>query len=106
MKHPVDQRDWYGLGRWKTRASFQLQQHPLCKHCLDRGLVVEATIADHVKPARGDWNAFWLSALQTLCKRCNDSGKKYQEQRGFRSDIGEDGWPTDRNHPTYKGFVR
>ena len=103
MLHPTNPRDWYGLGRWKTRARFQMQTHPLCKHCLEKGLVVKAVIADHVKPHRGDWNSFWLGELQSLCRHCHESGKKYAEQRGFRSDIGEDGWPLDRNHPTYKG---
>jgi hypothetical protein len=106
MLHPENPRDWYGLGRWKTRAHAQMRVHPLCKHCLEKGLVVAAVIADHVEPHRGDWNSFWLGKLQSLCKRCHESGKKYAEQRGFRSDIGEDGWPIDKNHPTYKGFVR
>jgi 5-methylcytosine-specific restriction enzyme A len=106
MLHPKDPRDWYGLGRWKNRAHAQLRQHPLCKHCLEQGLVVEAKIADHVEPHRGDWNSFWIGELQSLCRKCHESGKKYQEHRGFRSDIGADGWPVDRNHPTYKGMIR
>ena len=76
--------------------------HPLCKHCLEKGLVVPAVIADHVEPHRGDWNSFWLGILQSLCRNCHESGKKYAEHRGFRSDIGEDGWPIDPKHPTYR----
>jgi 5-methylcytosine-specific restriction endonuclease McrA len=101
MLHPANPRDWYGLGRWKTRAHFQLRQHPLCRYCLDKNVVTIAVIADHVVPHRGDWNAFWLGALQSLCKTCHESGKKYAENRGFRSDIGADGWPVDPKHPTY-----
>ena len=106
MLHPSNPRDWYGLGRWKTRAHAQLRLHPLCAYCLQKNLVVAAVIADHVTPHRGDWNFFWLGELQSLCRHCHESGKKYQEARGFRSDIGVDGWPTDPKHPTYKGFVR
>lgn len=105
MKHPNDPRDWYGLGRWKIKAKAQLRAHPLCAHCLQRGLVVAAVMADHVTPHRGDWNSFWLGALQSLCSNCHESGKKFEESRGFRSDIGEDGWPVDPNHPTYKGTL-
>ena len=105
MLHPENPRDWYGLGRWKMRAQLQRRQHPLCKFCLDKNLVVSAVIADHVEPHRGDWNLFWLGRLQSLCKRCHESGKKYAEARGFRSDIGEDGWPIDRDHPTYRGML-
>jgi 5-methylcytosine-specific restriction protein A len=95
-------RDWYGAYRWKQRARAQMRLHPLCKRCAEKGLVIRAVIADHVIPHRGDWNAFWLGALQSLCRSCHESSKKYEEQRGFRSDIGEDGWPTDPNHPTYR----
>jgi hypothetical protein len=102
MRHPTDPRDWYGLGRWKLRAKAQLREHPLCARHLEKGQVVPAVIADHVVPHRGDWNEFWLGRLQSLCKCCHESGKKYEEGRGFRSDIGEDGWPLDPRHPTYK----
>ena len=68
--------------------------------------MVAAVIADHVEPHRGDWNKFWLGALQSLCRNCHESGKKYQEQRGFRSDIGVDGWPLDQDHPVYKGAFK
>ena len=102
MLHPSNPREWYGLGRWKTRARFQMQTHPLCAHCLEKGIVKKGVIADHVVPHRGNWNSFWLGALQTLCRNCHESGKKYQEQRGFRSDIGDDGWPVDPKHPTYR----
>jgi len=106
MLHPANPRDWYGLGRWKARARMQMQMHPLCKHCLDEGHVVPAVIADHIEPHRGDWNKFWLGALQSLCRHCHESGKKYQEARGFRSDIGADGWPTYPQHPTYGNKVK
>lgn len=94
-----DPREWYGLGRWKARQRFQMRQHPLCAFCMQRGLVVEAVVADHVQPHKGDWNQFWLGSLQSLCRRCHESGKKFEEGRGFRSDIGEDGIPTDPRHP-------
>ena len=105
MKHPANPRDWYGLGLWKLRAAAQMRAHPLCRHHLEKGQVVKAVIADHIEPHKGDWNKFWLGELQSLCRTCHESGKKYQEARGFRSDIGEDGWPVDPKHPTYKGML-
>ena len=103
MNHSADPRAWYGTERWRRRAKAQMMLHPLCAHCLQKKRVVPAVIADHVDPHKGDWNGFWLGPLQSLCRNCHESGKKYQEQRGFRSDIGEDGWPIDPAHPTYKG---
>ena len=102
MKRSQNYRDWYQLGRWRKRADFQKREHPLCGLCLAKGLVVRAVIADHVVPHRGNWNEFWLGALQSLCRNCHESGKKFQELRGFRSDIGEDGFPIDPKHPVYR----
>jgi 5-methylcytosine-specific restriction enzyme A len=70
--------------------------------CLARGLSVPATVADHVEPHHGDWNAFVLGKLQSLCKPCHDSAKRTQELRGYSTEIGVDGWPTDPNHPAYR----
>jgi 5-methylcytosine-specific restriction protein A len=67
--------------------------------CFKRGIVMPATIADHIEPHRGNWNAFWLGALQSLCANCHESRKKFEENRGFTCDVGSDGWPTDPKHP-------
>jgi hypothetical protein len=75
--------------------------HPLCARCASKGLVAVAKIADHDPPHRGNWNQFWIGPLQSLCRNCHESGKKFEEQRGFRNDIGADGWPLDPKHPTY-----
>jgi hypothetical protein len=44
---------------------------------------------------------FWLGPFQSLCKECPDSTKRFVEQRGYRPDIGLDGWPLDPRHPVY-----
>ena len=93
---------WYGLGRWKKRAKRQLQAHPLCAMHLQKGMVVAATIADHIDPHRGDVHAFWNGALQSLCVGCHNSTKLEIEKRGYSTEIGVDGWPTDRQHPSYR----
>ena len=100
-------REWYTTYRWKRRSKAQLFEHPLCVFCAAKGLVTIATVADHVVPHRGNWNLFRLGDLQSLCKHCHDSVKKYDEQpaairRGYRSDIGPDGWPLDPKHPAYQ----
>jgi hypothetical protein len=40
--------------------------------------------------------------FQSLCKGCHESTKRMVETRGFRPDIGLDGWPLDPNHPVYR----
>jgi len=102
VKHPENPRDWYGLGRWKKKQRAQLRAHPLCAFCIEKGLIVRGAIVDHIERVDGDWNRFWTGALQSLCKTCHESSKKYQERRGFRSDIGPDGYPLDPLHPVYQ----
>jgi 5-methylcytosine-specific restriction endonuclease McrA len=45
---------WYSTTRWARIRKHQLREHPLCKYCLERGIVEPATIVDHVEPHRGD----------------------------------------------------
>jgi 5-methylcytosine-specific restriction enzyme A len=92
---------WYGTARWARIRRHQLLEHPLCRYCAERGIVTPATICDHVEPHRGDVNRFWLGPFQSLCKECHDSAKRFVERRGYRPDIGLDGWPLDPNHPCY-----
>jgi hypothetical protein len=73
--------------------------------CLDHGRVMPATIADHIEPHRGDWNAFMTGPLQSLCKQHHDSAKRTQELRGYSTEIGPDGWPVDPRHPAYRREV-
>jgi 5-methylcytosine-specific restriction enzyme A len=61
--------------------------------------VTPATVVDHVIPHNGDPGGFWGGTLQSLCAPCHDDRKKQIEWRGYASDVGVDGWPTDPNHP-------
>jgi 5-methylcytosine-specific restriction protein A len=50
-----------------------LDEHPLCKHCQDKDMIVAATIVDHIIPHRGDQSRFWdQDNWQPLCKSCHD----------------------------------
>jgi hypothetical protein len=98
---PTKWDKWYSSPRWARIRRHQLLEHPLCKFCLERGIVTPAEICDHVEAHRGDVNKFWLGPFQSLCKPCHDSTKRFVEQHGFRPDIGLDGWPLDPKHPVY-----
>jgi hypothetical protein len=93
-------RTWYTTTHWRRRRQLQLNAHPLCLMCLARGVVTPATIADHIESHRGNWNAFLMGALQSLCKSCHDSSKRRIVLDGCSSEIDDDGWPTDPRHPT------
>ena len=98
--------NWYKLKLWRQRREIQLLQHPLCAMCAERGLTVQATVADHDPPHRGDWETFTAGALQSLCKACHDGPKQSQELRGFSTQVGLDGWPADQAHPANSGEVK
>jgi 5-methylcytosine-specific restriction endonuclease McrA len=96
---PVAWNDFYKTARWQRLRKLQLIQHPLCKFCLQRGIVTRANVVDHVRPHRGDWTDFITGELQSLCASCHDSAKRQIELRGYSCDVGVDGYPIDPNHP-------
>jgi 5-methylcytosine-specific restriction protein A len=98
---PEIYRTWYWRERWRRRAKHQLRCYPLCAMCEAMGKATPATMVDHVTPHRGDWNAFIMGAVQSLCTHCHESAKKYQDHRGYSNQIGIDGWPIDPRHPVY-----
>lgn len=93
---------WYKKQRWRNWSRLQLQEHPLCCMCLDNGIVMEATVADHIIPHHGDEQMFWFGKLQSLCRPHHDGRKQQQEKKGYANDIGIDGWPVDQKHPVYR----
>ena len=98
-RHPF-WKSWYIYRRWQRRRSHQLRVEPWCRSCEAQGLTVAASEVDHIARHNGDWNAFWLSPLQSLCKDCHDSRKRYVESLGYDPKLaGDDGWPLDVKHP-------
>jgi 5-methylcytosine-specific restriction enzyme A len=89
----------YDTKRWRRRAKTQLAFHPLCAYCLQQGLVVPATCADHIEPHKGDARLFFYGALQSLCDACHSGLKQQEEHQGFNREIGLDGYPVDARHP-------
>src|SRR5215831_2105268 len=71
--NPVAWQNFYKTARWRRLREFQLAQHPLCKFCLERGIVTAANVVDHVVPHKGDWTAFVTGGLQSLCEPCHKS---------------------------------
>ena len=66
----ADTRKLYHTSRWRAIRRHQLAAQPLCAHCLPQR-VTPATDVDHVTPHRGDTEAFWGGALQSLCRACH-----------------------------------
>lgn len=104
---------WYGLQRWRNRASLQMKLQPVCQMCLKIKKNTPAEIADHIEPHNGNQMLFWYGELQSLCKQ-HHSNQKAKIDRGvdvldyditikdYSSNIGYDGWPIDVLHPVYR----
>lgn len=78
-----ERQPWYGMQRWRRIARRQLREHPLCALCLQQGKVVPASVADHVKPHRGDQASFWAGALQSLCEPHHNVTKQREEIQSY-----------------------
>src|SRR5215469_11799782 len=100
--NPVAWENLYKTARWQRLRKRQLEAGPLCQFCLERGIVTAANVVDHVAPHKGDWTDFVTGQLQSLCGPCHNSAKRQVELRGYRLDVGVDGYPIDRNHPFYR----
>lgn len=63
----------YSTARWHRLRLSILNDEPLCRHCTEQGLVVPATVVDHVRRHNNDPNLFYdYGNLQSLCKSCHD----------------------------------
>lgn len=60
----------------------------------------DSPVAHHVVPHRGDRDLF-LDARNviTVSKEWHDRTAQSEEARGFSTEVGSDGWPSDPRHP-------
>jgi 5-methylcytosine-specific restriction protein A len=72
----------YGA-KWEKARLDYLRAHPLCVHCLARGVITASTVVDHIEPHRGNKELFWDSAnWQALCDP-DHNRKTATEDGGF-----------------------
>jgi len=59
--------------RWAKTRKRVLAQNPLCASCQKKGLLIPATLVDHIEPVHGptDPKFYCLSNLQPLCRACH-----------------------------------
>ena len=91
----------YSAAWEKARAGF-LRLHPQCAECARGGLIVRATVVDHITPHRGDQRLFWDQGnWQSLCTNHHSSWKQQVEKRGYSARVLANGLPSDPSHPFY-----
>jgi 5-methylcytosine-specific restriction protein A len=61
--------------RWHKYTKAYLAEHPLCAICAKKNppVVRAASLVDHVKPHKGDYDLFWdPNNHQPLCEECHN----------------------------------
>lgn len=58
---------------WRKDRLAHLMANPLCAECLKRGLTVEASVSDHIKPISQGGDAWDWANRQSLCYPCHQS---------------------------------
>lgn len=84
---------WYGNRRWRRLRRAQLAKEPLCRHCLERGIITAANEVDHIEPHKGDRAKFWAGPFQSLCKPCHSEKTAQEEGKRTKRSVGIDGTP-------------
>lgn len=58
--------------QWRKIREEHLSREPMCRHCVQQGKFVPATVCDHIVPFKGDSVLFAdPSNLQSLCASCH-----------------------------------
>ena len=76
----IEEQKPYHSVTWRKLRLSLLKHEPLCRVCKAKGIIKQATVADHLIPARITSLSFYDSSnLQPLCAKCHD--KKSRDER-------------------------
>jgi 5-methylcytosine-specific restriction enzyme A len=104
MPHRREVHRWYTRASWQRRRAHQLRVQPLCELCVLQSppVVRAASVADHHPAHRGDYNAFRLGPLRSLCVECHNALDRTTNAPRFsnarRFPVNADGTPSDPKH--------
>lgn len=98
----------YSTQRWKRLRLSKLTEQPLCEHCNAGGLLVFASVVDHIRPVKHGGDPFpALDGLTSLCPSCHsaktargiEAGAVRTDREAKRKGVAADGSPLDAAHP-------
>ena len=96
----MKERRMYDSVRWRKARARHLDEHPLCVMCERQGITTAASVVDHIKEHKGDYDLFWdPKNRQSLCPSCHSGWKRILEHHGHSQAADVDGIPLDHNHP-------
>ena len=89
--------------QWQKARAGYFKSHPLCVCCQAHGVVVAASVLDHVEPHKGDRAKFWDSAnWQGLCDWCDKNLKRVVENRWLKGRAAAHELRLDRVTPGWE----
>ncbi|NBW14751.1 MAG: HNH endonuclease [Caulobacteraceae bacterium] len=63
----------YRAARWTKASQAYRMENPLCADCARHGVTAAAEVVDHIRPHKGDLEAFWdVANWQSLCAKCHN----------------------------------
>ena len=98
-------RRLYQTKAWKhLREVALLRDLFTCQRCgchLKRGRThPQSAVVHHIKAHKGDIELFYdIDNTTSVCWTCHSGAIQSEEARGYSTEIGQDGWPVDANHP-------
>lgn len=98
-------RRLYKTARWRGLAQRVFRRDLYT--CQQTGVLLpfkaphpRSPVAHHKKPHHGKLELFFDETnVETVSKEWHDGAGQQKERRGYSTAIGEDGWPTDPEHP-------
>jgi 5-methylcytosine-specific restriction endonuclease McrA len=72
--------------KWTKYRKLYLMENPICVRCESLGVVVEATVIDHIKPVENGQHdpLFWVKTNhQSLCRSCHSWKTRVIDRKGY-----------------------
>ena len=63
----------YNSSRWRRYSKGLRKNHPLCEHCLKKGVTSPSEVVDHIHPISKGGDVWDRDNLQMLCHKCHNT---------------------------------
>lgn len=83
-------RGWYNRAIWRKKIRpEQLAREPLCKYCLEQGIITPATVVNHVGGHQDDYERFIAGPFESTCDNHHNSHVQRVENAARREATGK-----------------
>ncbi len=82
-KRKKDNSKIYNGRKWRKFRKEKLKEEPLCRKCLNKGVIKEAKVVDHIRRIEDGGEIYSNKNTQSLCSRCHNQ-KSGKEAHGYK----------------------